>query len=235
MNFSPVLDLYENNSKVLYKRCFYGDIDSVSNNGIKYIKGLNDNGIISVIKHFPGHGISKIDSHFIIPYVYNYKNVLEEHIRPFDDVIKSGVDAVMVNHLVIRKITGGMPASISSLFISEYLRKRNKFSGLVITDEINMLSRNIFYKFNYMKKVFMSGSDIILVKIKSKNEAIKMLERYIKIVNNDKVCMKLLNDSVKKIIKIKDKYNINDNIDYIGVNIDEINKEIDRINNLCVE
>ena len=235
MNFAPVLDLYENNSKLLYKRCFYGDVDSVSDNGIKYVKGLNDNGIISVIKHFPGHGVSKMDSHFITPYVRNYKNVLDRHVRPFDNVIKSGIDAVMVNHLVIGGITGGVPASISSEFISEYLRKRNNYEGLVITDEINMLSRNLIYRFNCMKKAFMSGSDIILVKIKNKNDAIKMIDKYVKLVNGDDESMKLLDDSVKRIIKIKDKYNINDGISYDGCNIDEINKEIDRINNLCIE
>ena len=66
-------------------------------------------------------------------------------------------------------MTGGLPASISRCFIEKYLRKRNNFQGLVITDEINMLSRNIFYKFNYIKNAITSGSDIILVKIKDSN------------------------------------------------------------------
>ena len=71
MNFAPVLDLCEdNNSKILYNRCFFGDEDNVYRCGKAYVKGLNDSNVISVIKHFPGHGISRLDSHFFIPYVF---------------------------------------------------------------------------------------------------------------------------------------------------------------------
>ena len=230
MNFAPVLDIYDKNGgKVLYKRCFYGDVDDVIKASTKYIKGLNDNGLISVIKHFPGHGVSKMDSHLITPYVYDYHKILDKHIKPFDNAINNGIDAVMVNHLVIRGMTGGLPASISHSFIEKYLRKRNNFQGLVITDEINMLSRNIFYKFSYIKKAITSGSDIILVKIKD-NSNVKIIDKFIKYIEGNIECMKSLDDSVNRIIKIKNKYNVNDNISYEGCNIDEINKRIDVLN-----
>lgn len=232
MNFAPVIDIYENDkSKVLYKRCFYGNVDEVIDNGIQYVKGLHENGVVSVVKHFPGHGISKVDSHFLTPYIRNYKDVLEKHILPFDKVIDTGVDAVMVGHLVIKELTNGLPASISSTFIDEYLRKRNNFSGLVVTDEMNMLARNIFYRFNYVKKMMCSGSDIILVKVKNKRD-MNIINKYMKIISDNEEYMKLLDDSIKRIVKVKEKYNINDDVSYIGCNIDEINREIDRINKL---
>ena len=232
MNFAPVLDIYDKKGgKILYKRCFYGDIDDVSVFGMKYVQGLKDNGLISVIKHFPGHGVSKMDSHFITPYVYNYNKVLDKHLKPFEYAITNGIDAVMVNHLVIRGMTGGLPASISSYFIDEYLRNKNKFQGLVITDEINMLSRNIFYKFGYMKKALTSGSDIILVKVKE-NYNINVLDKFIKCVESNKDYIRLLDDSVKRIMKIKDKYNVNDDISYGGCNVVDINKRIDKINSV---
>lgn len=237
MNFAPVFDICEKNSKVLYNRCFCGDELDVYRLGTKYMKELSNNGIIPVIKHFPGHGATSIDSHYLIPYVYDYNKVLNKHIIPFDKVFTNNgkeVDAVMVNHMIIRKLTDGLPASISKSFISEYLRNRNNFDGLVITDEINMLSRNIFYKFSYINKMFFAGSDIILVKIKNEEEAIKLIDRYYKqVVNNDDLT-KLLDDSVKRIICVKNKYDINDDISYDGCNIDEINKEIEEINRMCI-
>lgn len=236
MNFAPVIDIYDGKSKVLYNRCFYGKKLDISRFGKKYVQKMSSLGVIPVIKHFPGHGATSMDSHFLTPYVYDYKKVLEEHIRPFDEIINDKnniVDALMVNHMVIRKMTGGVPASISKSFIEEYIRKRNSYNGLVITDEMNMLSRNIIYKFNYLKKMFNSGSDLILVKLKNKKEAIKLIDKYIKCVDDNKDCLEMIDNSVDRIINVKKKYNINDCVDDIGVDINKINKGIDKINKLC--
>lgn len=236
MNFAPLLDIYDNDkSKVLYKRCFYGDCEDVYRIGMKYVNGLSSNGVISVIKHYPGHGVSKMDSHFITPYIRD-KKLFDKHIIPFDKALNdknNNIDAVMVGHLVIGGLTGGFPASISRKFIVEHLRKRNDYDGLVITDEMNMLNRNILYKFNYINKMFSSDSDIYLIKIKSKKEAVNIINKYIYFANKNKDYLKLLDDNVNRIINVKNKYNINDDIDNIGIDIDEINNEIDRINNMC--
>lgn len=231
MNFAPVMDIYNDKGQILYKRCFYGDVGDVSNSSMEYVRGLSDNGIISVPKHFPGHGASNMDSHFITPYVYNYKDVLDRHMRPFENAIKNGIDALMINHLVIRKLTGGLPASISSKFIKEYLRDGFNYDGVIITDEINMLSRNIFYRFSYMKKAMLSGSDIILVRIKDNGSNI--IEKYMKMVNTNKEYIKMLDDSVERILRLKEKYNISDDTLYNINDVDEINKRIDKINNIC--
>lgn len=234
MNFAPVLDICEHDgSKVLYKRCFYGNIDDINESCMNYVKGISENGIISVVKHFPGHGASRLDSHFITPYVYDNKKVLEKHIKPFENVINNGIDAVMVNHLVIRGMTEGVPASISYSFIDKYLRKKNKFNGLVVTDEMNMLSRNIIYKFSYIKKAITAGSDIILVKIKENGNG-KFIDKYVKFLENNSDYVKLLDDSVERIINIKNKYGVNDDISYTGCNVDEINKRIEKLNDSCL-
>lgn len=234
MNFAPVLDMYNDNSKVLYKRCFYGNIDDINAASTKYISGINENKIISVIKHFPGHGVSTMDSHLVIPYVRDYNKVLDKHIKPFDNAIKNGIDAVMVNHLIIKGMTDGVPASISYGFIDKYLRKRNNYDGLVITDEMNMLSRNILYKFSYAKHMFTSGSDIFVVKINDRSN-IKLIENYMKFLGKHHEYIDMLDDNVKRIIRIKNKYNVNDNISYSGCNISEINKKIDKLNNFVCE
>lgn len=230
MNFAPVLDMDDNESKVLYNRCFYGNIDDISNCGIKYIDGLKNNNVISVPKHFPGHGVSKFDSHFITPYIYNYKDVLDKHIVPFEKIINNGVDALMINHLVIRKLTDGLPASISYGFIKNYIRDKYNYDGLIITDELNMLSRNILYRLFYLKKALLSGSDILLIKIKDSFN----LDKYINLIKNNDSYLKMIDDSVSRIIKIKNKYNVNDDCVNNNINIDEINREINRINELCV-
>lgn len=230
MNFAPVADIYNNSlSKALYKRCFYGNYNQVAKNCITYIKTANENNIISVIKHYPGHGATKMDSHFFIPYIFNYKNVLNKHIIPFDNSIKENVPAIMVGHIIVRKLTGLLPASISNKLIDNYLRKNN-YDGLIISDEINMLKRNIIYHFNYLDKSLKSNNDIILIKIKDINEGYNIIDKYKKILENDKYKEKL-DEYVGRILNTKEKYNITDNIKFKGINIDDINKEIDLINN----
>lgn len=234
MNFAPVLDIYENNqSKVLYKRCFYGGIDDINEACNNYLEGIGNNCIVSVMKHFPGHGVSSMDSHFIIPCVNNYDKVLDKHIKPFEYAINKGIDALMVSHLVIKGMTDGLPASISSNFIKEYIRKRNNFNGLVITDDISMLSRNIFYRFNYMKRVFVSGSDIVLVKIRDSFDT-KIIDEYFKFLSNHQEYVSLLDENVDRIITIKRKYNVNDDVSYTGCNISKINEKINKLNSLVI-
>lgn len=198
--------------------------------GKKYIDGISKNGVIPVIKHFPGHGASKRDSHIFIPCIHNYERLLDSDILPFEDAIKNGIDALMIGHLVIRKLTKGLPASISYNFIDEYIRKKNKFDGLVITDEINMLLHNVVNKNVYMRKALLSGSDIILMKIKNKN--INFMDKLYKMVIDDKD-MKLIDESVKRILSIKDKYKINDDLLGDGCNIVNINEKINKLNDLC--
>ena len=226
MDLAPVLDIFDRKENGnAYKRCFYGDI---ANNGKDYIEGLNKEGIIAIGKHFPGNGASKLDSHFIIPYVFDYKNVLDKHVLPFKEAINNEIDGIMMGHLVIRKLTGLLPASISKKIIDNYLRKELNYNGIIMTDEINMLRHNIFYKYICMNKVMHTSNDIVLVKIKNKKQGIRILNRAM----NMKVDNALLDDSVGRILKIKDKYKINDNMNNVGINIDEINEEIDKINEI---
>lgn len=229
MNFAPVMDIYDGKSKVLYKRCF---CKNIAKNGINYANGLTNNGVISVVKHFPGHGATNIDSHFITPYVHNYRLVLNKHILPFEEAIKSGVDAIMVGHLVIRGLTNGLPASISYDFITKYLRGKYGFDGLIITDEINMLSKNIFYRFSYMKRAMLSSCDMILVKINDNDTTI--IDRFIQYISDNKEYQASLDESVERIVKIKNKYKVNDDL-ALGCKIDEINEKIENINNLVIK
>lgn len=231
MNFSPVLDIYNNSkSKALLKRCFYGDAYNVGKFGKEYIKALNNNGVIAVGKHFPGHGISSLDSHFFVPYTFNYKEVINKHILPFYEVIND-VDAIMVGHIAIFKLTHLLPASMSNDFLLKYLK--NKFNGLMITDEINMLKHSIIYRFFYLNKILKSVNDIILIKINNENEGYKIINKYKKMILKSNIERQKLDIMYERIKEIKGKYKINDNLVLDGINIDEINLEIDKIND-CV-
>lgn len=227
MNFSPVLDIYNNsNSSVLNKRCFSDNVEKVSLYGSIYMNEIKKNGIISVVKHFPGHGITKLDSHYFLPFVFNYKKILNREIIPFQNAISEECEAIMVSHLIIRKLSGLLPCSISRKFITKYLRERYNYNGLVITDDLRMKLVDLIYGKLSLKKAFLSGSDIVLLKYKENDENIfKMLYKYA----NNKDVINNINECVLRIINIKDKYNIA-NFNCQNISTNDINSVINNYN-----
>ena len=227
MNFAPVLDICEDNgSRLLFNRCFYGNVDDIAKASGNYVAAQKNMDVISVVKHFPGHGVTRDDSHILPPYIFNYKEILNKHIKPFEELFKNNIDAMMVGHLIIRKMTYGLPASISYKFIKD-IRNKYNYQGIVITDEVNMLSRSLIYNNKIVKNSLLS-SDIVLIKLKDKYN--KFIEKSINFIKKNPRYMEEIDTSVNRIIDTKKKYNITDDYESLGCNIDEINKEIDRIN-----
>lgn len=232
MNFAPVLDLKNFNDKhAIGDRAYSNNIDIVSKDGIAFMKQLQEKNIISVIKHFPGHGSTKQDSHYTLPIIQkSYKEIEQEDIIPFERAIKNGADAILVGHLVIPKITKIHPASLSKIFIGKYIRKKYKYNKLLITDDLKMKAIKLFYgEVRAVKKAFEAGNDIIVFRYnKNKEEkAIKaLLSEYDKNIGR-------VNRSVIRILKQKEKYKFYNNTLKATINIDNINKQIDRIRDKC--
>lgn len=234
MNFAPVLDIYNGSkSKALYKRCFSGNVDDISQCASYYVDCFRKNGVISVVKHFPGHGATTVDSHFMVPYVHNYRDVMTKHMIPFEKSIQNGVDAVMVGHLIVRNLTYGWPASASLEFIKKYIRDKYDYDNLIITDEVNMLQNKLLYRYDkYLEKVFLADNDIILAKIKNANEGYSIIKKYLNLIKDNNDLRNQIDMSVERILRIKKKYKINDSINYGGIDIKKINQRIDKVNNL---
>lgn len=88
------------------------------------MKALQENNIISVVKHFPGHGATKEDSHFRLPKINcDFEKLENEDMKPFKMAIENKVDGILVGHLKINKVTRNLPASMSRRFITKYIRK----------------------------------------------------------------------------------------------------------------
>ena len=123
MNFAPVLDIKNfDENHAIGDRCYGEDAETVSKFGICAMQEFQKNDIIPVIKHFPGHGATKTDSHFFLPIVTKRKEKLEnEDMKCFENAIKSGADAIMVGHLLVTNIDTLHPASLSKKIIKGIL------------------------------------------------------------------------------------------------------------------
>ena len=230
MDFAPVLDINSNsNNPVIGNRSFGSNPAIVNKLGIKTMDGIRDTNIVPVVKHFPGHGDTSVDSHVGLPLVNKTLTDLNDfELIPFKEAIKNNVDAIMVAHILLNKIDSANPASMSKVVITDILRKTLKFQGVVITDDMTMAA---ILKYNDIGtaavRSFNAGSDIILICHEYENE-LKVINSLKAAVQTKVIPEKRLNESVYRILKLKEKYNINNN-KINSVNLYDINNKIENI------
>lgn len=142
INFAPTVDINSNpKNPVINVRSFGEDRELVSQKGIAYMRGMQDNGIIACAKHFPGHGETDVDSHQALPFVGLSRQRLDSvELYPFKRLIAAGLKGVMVGHLSVPALEPNLdnPTSISRKVITDLLKGEYGFNGLVFSDALNM-------------------------------------------------------------------------------------------------
>ncbi len=161
INFAPVADVDNNpHNPVINTRSFGSDPNNVAKKVIAYSKGLEDGGVLSVSKHFPGHGDTNVDSHESLP-ILNFDRARLDSIEliPFKKAVEAGVGGVMVGHLLLPSLCTSA-ASLSKSVI-EILKKDLDFKGLVFSDALIM--KGVSNETNICSRALIAGCDIILV------------------------------------------------------------------------
>ena len=141
MDAAPDTDVLTNpENQVVKYRSFGSDPELVARMAAAELKGLNDQGIIGMYKHFPGHGGTTADSHEGYAYVDDTQEELKSGaFIPFQDGIDNGIQVIMVSHISCPNVTGdNTPATLSEMMITDILRGEMGFDGMVITDALNM-------------------------------------------------------------------------------------------------
>ncbi|MCH5599846.1 glycoside hydrolase family 3 protein [Niabella ginsengisoli] len=142
VDYAPVVDVNNNpNNPVIGFRSFGEDKYRVAKHGIAFMKGIQDAGVMASAKHFPGHGDVAVDSHLDLPVINKTRTQLEDlELYPFREMIKAGVQSVMVGHLSVPTIDNGKnrATSISKNAVNGLLRKDLGFEGLTFTDALEM-------------------------------------------------------------------------------------------------
>lgn len=141
LNFAPVADINNNPSNpVIGYRSFGEDADNVARKATAYMMGMQDAGILTTAKHFPGHGDTDTDSHYALPQINHTRERLDSlELVPFRRMIHSGLSGVMVAHLNIPALDeSGRPSTLSYPIVTRLLKEELGFTGLVVTDAMNM-------------------------------------------------------------------------------------------------
>lgn len=166
-NLSPVVDINNNpNNPVIGYRSFGEDRTTVTNKALAYIRGTASEGILTSIKHFPGHGDTATDSHLGLPLIDKSKEELfENELYPFQELIDQGIDSIMIGHLSVPALANGKKSSssISKDIIKGVLRTEMGFDGVVISDALNMhaVSKDYSTKGELEWLAFDAGNDVL--------------------------------------------------------------------------
>src|SRR5699024_3538694 len=212
LDFAPVLDVNSNpDNPVIGNRSFGDNPEIVSRLGIETMKGIQDEQIISVIKHFPGHGDTGVDSHLELPKVNkSYDELKELELVPFQNAIDNGADVTMIAHILMPKIDPDYPASMSSEIITDMLREDAGFDGVVITDDLTMQAITDHYDIGQAAlQSVKAGSDLMLVAHEYDN--VENVFRTLKeAVENGELSEERIDESVRRIQDLKEKYHVTD-------------------------
>lgn len=205
VNFAPSLDVHSNpKNPVIGDRAYGENPQQVAKLGIAYAMGLEENGILSVAKHFPGHGDTSEDSHKTLPTIAHNRTRLEEiELTPFRKYIQAGLSGIMLGHLNVPTLhTNGLPASLSPQVGIQLLRDEMGFKGITFTD--GMAMQGVANQSDVSVKALLAGNDIILgsVNVSKEFESVKAA------VAKGTITKAMLDEKVKRILSYKYLLNV---------------------------
>ncbi len=168
INFAPVVDVNNNPANpVIGYRSFGEDPKNVALKGISYMKGMQDAGIITTAKHFPGHGDTDTDSHFSLPVIKSSVSRLDSvELYPFKELIKNNVEGIMVGHLFVPAYdtANNTASTVSKNIITGLLKNKLNYKGLIITDALGMQGAIGYTEPGMLEvKSLKAGVDILLM------------------------------------------------------------------------
>ncbi len=205
-NFAPVVDINTNpKNPIIGNRSFGEDRDNVTEKALAFMKGMQSAGVLANAKHFPGHGDTDADSHLTLPTIsFNEKRIDSVELYPYRKLIAEGLSSVMVAHLNVPSLEPreGYPSSLSKHIVTDILKERLKFKGLIFTDALTMKGASNFSDTGAIDlAAFKAGNDVMLMSVDVGIGISKFIEAYSK----HEITEARLAHSVKKILMAKYK------------------------------
>ena len=229
-DFAPVVDVNVNPANpVIGVRSFSDDPGIVAEYGAALMEGLHEAGVICSLKHFPGHGDTSVDSHTGLPLVDKSEEELREvELYPFKALIDAGADMVMTAHIqypqletekVLSTSTGEeifLPATMSHHILTDILRGDMGFEGVIVSDALNMSAIADHFSWeDACRRTIEAGVDLLLMPVMvTDGQSVQQLNDLIvmvtDLVRNDVIPESRIDESVERILTVKEKYGLLD-------------------------
>ncbi|RMF80617.1 MAG: hypothetical protein D6737_07450 [Chloroflexi bacterium] len=216
MNLAPVADLETNpDNPIIVRRSFGSDPAMISPVVSNMVLGMQDNGVLATVKHFPGHGESTLDSHLGLPVVDLDRQRLETvELAPFREAILAGAEAVMVAHIWYPSLEPepNLPATLSHNIVTGLLREELGFDGLIITDALDMDAIDLaFTTQDAAVRAVEAGVDLIAlgphVGLLTQEQSIQAV---VDAVRDGRISEARINESVRRIFDAKARFGVLD-------------------------
>jgi beta-N-acetylhexosaminidase len=235
INFGPVVDLASNPTNPIiakYGRAFSANEDSVSLLAKEFIKQHHKYNVLTSLKHFPGHGSSKDDTHLGIADVTNTWE--QRELTPYKILIDSGyADAIMTSHIVNRKLDKrGLPGTLSKSVLDSILRKQMNFEGVIFTDDMQMHAITKHYGLEEaIKLAILGGVDIMTFSNNiqgSDQRTVDKVHTVIKdFVKRGIITEERINESFRRIMKLKARLSTDDQSVFYQQALQQSNRELE--------
>lgn len=202
MDLAPVADVWSNpQNTVIGDRAYSDRFDRAAELLPAAVEGFHNGGVACVLKHFPGHGDTSADSHYGSVYVYKpLEKIRQEELLPFQAGIDAGADAVMMGHLIVTDAEE-VPALFSSRLVTQLLREEMGFTGVVMTDSLQMQAMADHYgSAEVAVRAVKAGVDILLSPMNLETAA----EALIQAVESGEIPEARIDESVLRILRLKE-------------------------------
>jgi len=203
--FAPVLDVNNNpDNPIINVRSFGADPEQVARMGVAFVRGVQEHGAIATGKHFPGHGDTETDSHLALPVIrYGPARLDSVELRPFRAAIDAGMGGVMTAHIAVPALNGGNgdPSTLSSHVLTDLLRGRLGFRGLIFTDAMDMRAISRRYRSGEAAvRAVEAGADVVVMPASIKDAARGLVDA----VCSGRITEKRIDASVRRILHAKE-------------------------------
>jgi beta-glucosidase-like glycosyl hydrolase/CubicO group peptidase (beta-lactamase class C family) len=226
-NFAPVVDINTNpKNPIIGNRSFGEDRDNVTEKASAFMKGMQSAGVLANAKHFPGHGDTDQDSHHSLPTIsFSEKRIDSVELYPYKKLIKEGLSSVMVAHLNVPSLEprSDYPSSLSTHIVTDILKEKLGFQGLIFTDALTMKGAADFSETGDIDlAAFMAGNDVMLMSEDVGIGVSKIVGAY----DKGDITEERLAHSVKKILQAKYKVGLQN---YEPIVLYNLSKDLNRI------
>lgn len=232
MDLAPVLDVNNNaDNPIIGIRSYSDNPILVATNGTNMIKGLKDAKVAACSKHFPGHGNTSVDSHYGLPTITTSKDELYQiELAPFISSIANGIDSIMTTHIIFSAIDEVYPATLSKKVLTDLLRNELGYSGLIVTDGMEMDAIDKYFGTVEEAAVLAVKAGVDMLLYTSLSGPRKAHAAIIEAVNKGEISIDRINESVKRIILKKIKYDLIDGYSASTDSIQEMLEEHKKLN-----
>ncbi len=207
MNLAPVVDVPTKTSSFIYKRSYGRGAEKTATYTSRLIQTMNEDNMISVMKHFPGYG-DNADTHTGIAIDERpYSTFETSDFLPFESGIEAKGPCILVSHNIVKSMDENYPASLSEN-VHKILREDLNFSGIIITDDLSMEAVKTYAENGDVAlQAVLAGNDMLI-----SSDFVEQKQEILKAIEENKISENIINKAVRRILSMKIAYGIIDNI-----------------------